>query len=398
MLNRRKKWYLGFVAIVGCLALAHNASALTRGIWVTRFDYKCAADVASIMENAHYLGVKQVYFQVRGNATVCYPSKIEPWAWELTGNSPQTIGVDPGWDPLATALAEAKKQGLELHAWMNVFPGWRGVEPAPAGTRQPWVTHRSWFMIDHRGELLRPTATFYSFLSPGSSPVRSYLSSVFGELARNYPNLDGIHLDYVRYPARNEVGNFRDFSYDEESVRAYQAKYKRKPNYDQPEWGEFKCEQVNASILAIRKAIRAVSPSIRLSATCSDHINEATSEKGQDPASWLKNGLVDFVVAMAYQRSTGDLVSRLEKWNRAFDGQWMDRMIVGLNVDFNNEKEVVRQMQFLQGQNYEGSALFAYSSLFTKGKPNGKAEAVRVMWHEEILKEILTRSGARQSQ
>ena len=73
----------------------------SRGLWVTRFDFKNAADVVQIMENARFLGANQVYFQVRGNATVFYPSKIEPWAWELNDGTPKTIGVDPGLESVA---------------------------------------------------------------------------------------------------------------------------------------------------------------------------------------------------------------------------------------------------------------------------------------------------------
>lgn len=398
MSNWKKIVLLSFIEIICFLFTVENALASTRGIWVTRFDYKCAADVVSIIENARYLGVEQIYFQVRGNATVCYPSKIEPWAWELTGTTAQTIGVDPGWDPLATALAEAKKQGIQLHAWLNVFPGWRGIDPAPNGTRHPWVNHRSWFMIDQRGDLLRPTKSFYAFLSPGNTQVRSYLASLFGEIAKNYPQLDGIHMDYIRYPARNETGNFRDYSYDEESIQAYKAKYKKNPSYDQPEWQRFKCEQVSATIRAIRKAIQAASPSMRLSATCSDNIHAATDEKGQDPRDWLRENLVDFITPMAYVQNINDLATRLKEWNRAFEPQWMDRMIIGLNADFNSTSEIIRQMQSIRNDNYGGMALFAYTSLFPNHQPNQKAEAIRSLWHEEILREILSRRVPRESQ
>lgn len=35
----------------------------------------------------------------------------------LTG----TRGVDPGYDPLAFAIEEAHKRGMELHAWINPY-------------------------------------------------------------------------------------------------------------------------------------------------------------------------------------------------------------------------------------------------------------------------------------
>ncbi len=387
-------WRSLFVGYICVICSAQISIAAERGIWVTRYDFKTASDITKIAENVRYLGATQVFFQVRGNATVCYPSNIEPWAWEMTGDSPKTIGNDPGWDPLATALEEIQKNGMELHAWLNVFPGWRGAIPAPRGTSHPWVNHRSWFMIDHRGVLLRPSSAFYSFMSPGHPQVRTYIASVFGEIAKKYPKLDGIHMDYVRYPGRNEVGRLRDFSYDTESVKAFQRQYGKKPHFDQPEWQRFKCEQVNATIKSIREAIRLSSPTIELSATCFANIDSATEEKGQDPRDWFEKGLVDWVMPMAYERDSKTLVSRLEKWNEFFDPKWRKQMLVGLNVDFNKESEIRSQLSSVQQQNYGGVAVFAYNSLFPNHKSNNKAIMIRDLWHEEQLKDLLRKPSA----
>ena len=94
-----------------------------RAIWVTRWDYRSAADVRTILGNCRSLGLNRVYFQVRGRSDAFYRSNLEPWAEELGGR-------DPGFDPLAVAIAEARKQDLELHAWANVLAGWKGRSPA----------------------------------------------------------------------------------------------------------------------------------------------------------------------------------------------------------------------------------------------------------------------------
>ena len=58
-----------------------------------------------------------VCLQVRSFCDAIYKSSYEPWADCLTG----TRGQDPGYDPLAFAIEEAHKRGLELHAWVNPF-------------------------------------------------------------------------------------------------------------------------------------------------------------------------------------------------------------------------------------------------------------------------------------
>ncbi len=369
-----------------------------RSLWVTRWDYESADDVIRIMENCQAIGVKNVIFQVRGNATVFYPSKIEPWGWELTGDSAQNIGMDPGWDPLQTAIDEAHKRGMELHAWMNLFPGWRGLESPPAKSNHIWLKHRSWFIIDQKGVLLQPTRSFYAFLSPGNPSVRQYLASLFGEVAKNYPSLDEIHMDYVRYPAHNEVSRtIRDFSYDKVSVAAFRKIHKKYPQYDMPEWMKFKCDQVSSTIRAVRLAILDASPTMRLSSTCMAEINRATSEVGQEPREWLSEGLVDWIIPMAYKRDTAGLEETLTSLDQAFDSKYKQQISVGLNIDFNSTSEVRRQMALVSQRGYSGQVLFAYSSLFQDHKSNGKAVVVENIWRQEQLKELLLSKESKSS-
>ena len=57
------------------------------------------------------------FMQVRSLCDAMYQSSYEPWSVALTG----TRGKDPGYDPLAFAIEEAHKRGLELHIWVNPF-------------------------------------------------------------------------------------------------------------------------------------------------------------------------------------------------------------------------------------------------------------------------------------
>ena len=49
--------------------------------------------------------------QVRSLCDAMYQSSYEPWSAALT----DTRGKNPGYDPLAFAIEEAHKRGLELH-------------------------------------------------------------------------------------------------------------------------------------------------------------------------------------------------------------------------------------------------------------------------------------------
>jgi uncharacterized lipoprotein YddW (UPF0748 family) len=152
---------LSAIAVLSLVAAGVNAQTPSavkeiRAIWITRGEYRTASDVRRIVENCAKMKFNVLLFQVRGNGTVFYRSKIEPWAYELTSSAPTTTGKDPGWDPLALAVAEAHRRGMELDAWVNAFPAWRSQQYPPRESKQLWWAHPDWFMCDAAGERMLP--------------------------------------------------------------------------------------------------------------------------------------------------------------------------------------------------------------------------------------------------
>jgi uncharacterized lipoprotein YddW (UPF0748 family) len=145
------------------------------------------------MDNLVEANMNAVLWQIRQGGTVYYNSSFEPWG--------SRAGKEyPGYDPLAYAIEEAHKRGLELHAWFNVFQV-SNVDPT-TDPLPPALQHPDWVCRDGDGN---PMPAHRSF-SPGLDSVRSYTVDVAMEIVNNY-DIDGLHLDYVRW---NE--------YDSESV------------------------------------------------------------------------------------------------------------------------------------------------------------------------------------
>ena len=115
-------------------------------------------------------------------ATTIYPSDIEPWDGAMSGHP----GQSPGYDPLAFAIDECHRRGMELHAWIVCIPigKWNGYGCRQLRKRHPQIVRRI-------GE--------EAFLDPENTATASYVSSICEEVTRRY-DIDGIHLDYIRYP------------------------------------------------------------------------------------------------------------------------------------------------------------------------------------------------------
>ena len=139
-------------------------------------------ELVAILDKLQKAGINQVLLQTRIRATTIYPSVYEPWDGCLSGRP----GKSPGYDALAFAIDECHRRGMELHAWVVAIPvgKWNG-----AGCRN--LRKRNLKMLKRIGD--------EGFLNPEMPQTAGYIADICEEIVRNY-NVDGIHLDYIRYP------------------------------------------------------------------------------------------------------------------------------------------------------------------------------------------------------
>src|SRR5690606_12705991 len=86
------------------------------------------AEMLSLLDMAQSLQMNAVVLQVRPACDSIFPSLLEPWSPYLSGTMGE--GPEDGYDPLAFAVAEAHRRGLELHAWFNPY---RAIHPTYQG-------------------------------------------------------------------------------------------------------------------------------------------------------------------------------------------------------------------------------------------------------------------------
>jgi uncharacterized lipoprotein YddW (UPF0748 family) len=264
----------------------------TRAVWVTRWAFGSEEDLETLLAQLGEIGINTVFFQVRGSCDALYRSSYEPWSQLLTGQ----LGKDPGWDPLAVAVSEAHKRKIDLHAWINVFPAWHVTESGdPPPRTDPLhvvLEHPEWLACDASGKTMSlvksETRHNYAFLSPTNEGAREHVKRVVKEMAANY-GIDGLHLDYIRFPDSS-------YSYDPESRLAY-IRYARDHDISFADWRKLRLTEFVGELSQVVKAVR---PSIQVSAAVWQKIGDGRDRHFQDGIEWADAAYVDFLVPMIY--------------------------------------------------------------------------------------------------
>lgn len=248
------------------------------------------AELLGILDRAAKIKLNAVIFQVRPMCDAMYASTLEPWSEFLTG----AIGKppEPYYDPLAFAVTEAHKRGLELHAWFNPYRAGftSGRSAAPA-------THIS----KTRPELVREYGK-YLWLDPGEHAVQEHSLNVVMDVVKRY-DVDGVHFDDYFYPYKESAGGKElDFP-DEASWKKHGANGK----LSRDDWRR---ENVNVFIQNIYKSVKATKPWVKFGVSpfgiwrpgYPEQIKgfDAYGQLYADSRKWLVNGWVDYFVPQLY--------------------------------------------------------------------------------------------------
>jgi uncharacterized lipoprotein YddW (UPF0748 family) len=333
-----------------------------RAIWVTRWDYRSARDIAVIMENCRRAGFNTVLFQVRGNGTAFYRSKVEPWADELGGR-------DPGFDPLAVACREAHRRGLAIHAWVNVAPGWRGKAP-PQNRRQLYHARAEWFWRDESGR--REPLGWYSNLNLCWPEVRAYLAAVMHEIVARYP-VEGLHMDYIRFPnewnaAYPAGARVPDYPRDPRTLGLFRQASHRTPDQAPAQWDAWRTQQVDETVREISRAVRKARPGVALTAAVGADPAVAKKKHFQDAPRWMASGWIDGVFPMNYEADLGSFDERLGRWT---SGRSRGLVVTGVMLDKRAPALIVQQLEHARrgGRHF---CAFAYNALFERLDDSGR--------------------------
>ncbi len=269
------KRILSIILLFCALSIAAQPKYEVRAVWLTTLGgldwpksyahdgmgiLKQQEDLCNMLDQLQAINVNTVLFQTRVRATTAYPSELEPWEGSLSG----VPGKTPGWDPLQFAIDECHRRGMELHAWVVAIPigKWNTI-----GCK----TMRKWYpsLVKRIGD--------EGYMNPEAYGTADYIANICEEITTRY-DIDGIHLDYIRYPE-----TWKGRKYHENITRIVRSVNQRVKRHKP--WVKMSCSPIGKYGNLSRYRSGGW---------------DAYNRVAQDAQGWLREGLMDQLYPMMY--------------------------------------------------------------------------------------------------
>jgi len=355
----------------------------TRALWVVRYSLTSIGSVDRVVEMADQMNMNTLLVQVRGRGDAYYPSEIAPRAEELEA-------MPRDYDPFTRLIERAHAQGLEVQAWINCYLVWSAGRP-PSSQLHVVNAHPDWIAVRSDGRKLvemvpeefQEERVEGMYLAPGNPEVRRHLRDVVREIVTHY-HVDGIHLDYVRnpepdvgYDAGTRTAFMREFGIDPASFASSpDSSLLARVGEDgiadlRARWMQWQRDQVTAFVRDVRNDLDLINPKLKLTAAVIADQTAALNRYLQDWPRWLREGLLDAAIPMAYSPNTVTVVRQLAA-ARSIPTE--HHLYAGIAIYNESAREAADKIRRARGLGFDGVALFSYDAVAAR---TGYARALK---------------------
>lgn len=338
-----------------------------RAVWLTTVEnldwpktmVKSSSDIPKqkkelivLLDSLKGLNVNTVMLQTRVRGDVIYPSSIEPFSHVLTG----VEGRSPGYDPLAFAIEECHKRGMQLHAWIVTMPLGKDEHIRRQGKLA--LSRKSKELCTHyKGEW---------FMEPGNPAVAPYLVNLVREIVSGY-DVDGVHFDYIRYPDRTK-------GYPDAVLHRKYGKGRT--------LAAWRRDNITAIASALYRCVKELKPWVRVSCAPLGKYNnlaryrslgwDAYNAVYQDAQAWVRDGIMDALFPMIYFDGNNFYPFVLD-WQENSCGR---HIVPGIGIYRLMKQyggwpqiEIERQLNTSRSAGTAGTAMFRVEQLLALGAP-----------------------------
>ena len=327
-------------------------------------DQEMKGEMIQILDNLRSYNLNTVVFQIRPTADAYYKSSKEPASHWITG----TQGVAPGFDALQLMIDEAGKRGMSVHVWLNPYR-------VQKDTTKDVLTKSHLFF--KKPELFL-TYGKTRYFNPGYQETRDFVSSVVGEIVRNY-DIQAIHMDDYFYPYKIAGEEFPD----EKAFAKEPRQFK-----DKDDWRR---DNVDLIIKQIRDTIIANKPEVefgispfgvwRNKSKDSEGSNTVAGATNYDDLyanilKWQKENWIDYVTPQVYWHIGFDRADFevLAKWWAAH--KYGANVYIGLGdykisktakeIEWRSPDQIVKQLEMIRSMPLIDGSMHFTANVFGK--------------------------------
>jgi len=326
--------------------------------------------LCSVLDEMASAGINLVFLESFYHGMTIFKTNLVPY---YTGFEDFDFGEYP--DYMTAFVTEAKKRGIEVHAWVECF--YLGVnESTPLVKYFP-----DWLLVNESGSIRHKTEGAqlggYIFFDPASEGVRCYLLSFYDEMLTRVPELCGLNLDYIRYPV-SDFYSGTDTGYTDASMSGFAQdhglfvsesnnikdfKSQIKDNSLVEEWIDYCAQQVTCFVEQVHNMVSEKHRECVISVAVHPDIDSAYKQKKQDFVEWINRGYIDVVAPMAYYYDAGQISSVLKAMLSEFKGVYC---YSGLYTTYHDQStaELERHIMASEACYADGFVLFESAKTF----------------------------------
>lgn len=329
-----------------------------RSVWADSWNvsFLNSSQANTLVDTARANNLNTLMIEIRKIGDAYYNSAIEPRATNISGGA--------GFDPLAYVLQRAHdttggKQRVQVHGWFVMQRISKGETLNP---QHVLSQHPEYIMSDSNGNTSGGGSIF---LDPGHPGAVNHNVAVILDCLDRYPTMDGVNLDYIRYP---EAAG--DWGYNPVSVARFNAYRGRtgQPAGSDPLWSDWRRECVTLQVRKLHVKMRKYHPTVVLTACTinwgSGYANFPTSDAyaavKQDWVGWLQTGILDYNSLMNYATST----SRYQGWtNLSLASDNTRGSIIGMGAYLQSSVQAsIDQILYARNQGANGFNIYDWGS------------------------------------
>ncbi len=274
--------------------LSHHSDATEgRGLWNHSGLGAYPGDWERSIKELAIAGINMILPNMAWAGVAHYDSKVLPQS-----NKFKQYG-----DQIAQCVEAAHKHNMEVHVWKITW----NLEGAPKEFAEK-------MQKEGRTQVSDKSETINWLCPSHPENVKLELNTII-EIVQNY-DVDGIHLDYIRYPGSRacfcQECKKRFTLATRQVIKDFPASVLPKSGEHGQAYIDWRAQQITRLVRLIHKRAKTIKPDIKISTAVFGGYPSCVTSIGQDWIAWAKAGYIDFVCPMNYTEDSKYFTDLLE--------------------------------------------------------------------------------------